>query len=286
MSELVGAGLVTGAWLTKRVLGPTADEIGEHLRQHYSEYRTRNATRVLEKASVKLGERVDDDGSVPPRIAVRVLEEASLCDSEVMAEYFGGILAASRSKDGINDRGAAWAGLVARLSTSDVYFHYLAYQAFRRLHLGRTDVSLGVDRDRNRCSVYLPGAALLVAMDHESTTDCFHQFVEASLTALVREDLLDPTHCLGTPDWISRERGVDIADVPEVGLIFTPSVSGIELFLWAHGRGDLDINSILAEDIALEPVADLGRVEGAQSLEAMFQLKASRIAHPQQPADG
>jgi len=34
----------------------------------------------------------------------------------------------------------------------------------------------------------------------------------------------------------------------EVGIIFQPSALGVELFLWAYGKPDLDVNSFL--DIA------------------------------------
>ena len=60
-----------------------------------------------------------------------------------MAEYFGGILAASRSPDGVDDKGVAWAGPVSRLSSDDVYVHYLIYEAFRRVYLDR-DIGLAM----------------------------------------------------------------------------------------------------------------------------------------------
>jgi hypothetical protein len=43
------------------------------------------------------------------------------------------------------------------VATFDVYAHYLAYEAFRRLYIGRMDLEFGVGTVRRSCRIYLPG---------------------------------------------------------------------------------------------------------------------------------
>jgi hypothetical protein len=95
------------------------------------------------------------------------------------------------------------------------------------------------------------------------------------------DDLLGPIACHGTAEWMSNMRGID---APEGGVAVTPSISGIELFLWAHGRGDLVHDSFLSGDLVLEPVEDLGRVEDAEVVQSMQLARAARMAREQQQA--
>lgn len=230
----IGTGIVIAAgWTGRKLLGPLFDEIADDWRQRFSDRRKENLNRIGRIAEAKLGSAIDEEGEVPPRVALRVLDEGSWCDASVMAEYFGGILAASRSKDGVNDRGASWAGLVSRLSTFDVYLHYLAYEAIRRLYLGRTDINLGVNTVRDSSEIYLPGGAVLKAMGMEVTSENWTSAVMPSVTALAREDLIGPQYSYGSAEWVSEKRSID---APDAGVTLTPSIAGIELFLSMGAR--------------------------------------------------
>jgi hypothetical protein len=77
----------------------------------------KNTGRVFEKAAKKLGEKIYDPGVVPPKGLKGVLENAPFCDDELGAEYFGGVLASSRSGVERDDRGAALLSLVGRLAS-------------------------------------------------------------------------------------------------------------------------------------------------------------------------
>src|SRR2546430_14920034 len=90
--------------LLYKVLGPTADYLGEGL-QGLAEQRVQNLQRVLAHADRKLGPDAEGrSGAVPPRVLKGVLEEGSYWDDELGAEYIGGVLASSRTEAPRDDR--------------------------------------------------------------------------------------------------------------------------------------------------------------------------------------
>jgi hypothetical protein len=268
-------GLVFVGWAGRRVLGPTFDQIGEDLRVRYSGFRAGNAAQIGRNAQAKLGSHADEPGSVPPRVVYKILEEGSWCDEPVMAEYFGGILAASRSESGKDDRGGSWAGLVSRLSSFDVALHYLAYDAFRRLFMEKPELpNIGIDTVRNSCEVYLPGAEILHAMGREVTFESFSRYVLPSLQSLQREGLLGDNFASGNQEFLLEKKQID---VPDTGIIVTPSSSGAELFLWAHGHGDLHPNRMFQPDLVLEMQEGMGSVPDARIVSEMRKERVERL---------
>jgi hypothetical protein len=79
-----------------KILGPTAEYIGGELRS-YTEKGAANLRRIFTNTEKKLGARLDQPGQVPPKVLKNVLNEGYFCEDELAAEYFGGVLASSRS---------------------------------------------------------------------------------------------------------------------------------------------------------------------------------------------
>lgn len=274
VDPVTGTTTLVFGWAGRKVIGPVLDRIGADLADRYSDYRAGNARQILQTAERKLGPNASEEGQVPPRVVKAVLDEGSWSDAEVMAEYFGGILAASRTPDGTDDRGASWAALVARLSTHDVYLHYLLYEAFRRLYLGREDLQLGTTSGRDACRVHISGGSLLSAMGFSPTNENWVRVVFPSVTALMREGLLGEDVLAGAGPVI---RNVLPSAPDEAGVVVTPTMGGINLFLWAHGHCSNQMNALIDPAMDLVAVADLGSV-AAQDLAA--------IQHPpSHPAD-
>jgi len=123
----IGLGAVS-AYLAKdalqKLLGPTAEYLGDGLR-YLTRRRIENIGRIFQKAGAKLGDRIEAPGEVPPRVLKTVLNEGSYCDDELAAEYFGGVLASSRTDTGRDDRGARIGKLLDGLSTYQIRAHYL-----------------------------------------------------------------------------------------------------------------------------------------------------------------
>ena len=266
MAEILGPGALVAVpayWAPRRILGPTFDQIGIDLRDKYSDRRIENAQRMLEAMNRKAALNGSVTGSIPPRVASKILEDGSWCDAEVMSEYFGGILASSSSEDEMDDRGAAWASLVSRLSTRDVHLHYLCYQALRERFIGSTNVQLGIGQDRLNAQIYIPTLGILDAMDLEHSSVTFNRNVSESLISLQREDLVGDKYTVGTRELIKNEHNVN---VPEEGLVFIPTVSGLQLFYWAHGFGHADINIILDPETSFDFEPAILLVAGSRSI--------------------
>lgn len=113
-------------FLTK-ILGPTADYIGEQAKLMV-EKQVQNTNRIFQNANRILGPKLDEPGTVPPRVLKEILENGSFCDEELSAEYFGGILASSRSGISRDDRAMTMLDLIKSLSIYQIRTHYIFYQ--------------------------------------------------------------------------------------------------------------------------------------------------------------
>lgn len=122
-------GIVPFDWALKKVLGPTLDEIGEDFRRVYVAGR--------EKLIAAAQRKIDDieDGRVANvRVAVDVLMNGAVAaDDEICAEYFGGLLAASRTEDGKDDSLMPLVDAVKSLSSEQLRLHYYIYHGLNRL---------------------------------------------------------------------------------------------------------------------------------------------------------
>src|SRR6266567_7917518 len=107
---------VGSAKIVEKLLGPTAEYLGDGLKS-WTEKRVENTKRIFQHATKLLGDRIETAGGVPPKVLKGILDEGSFCDDELSAEYFGGVLASSRSGVSRDDRGAAFIALLGRLTT-------------------------------------------------------------------------------------------------------------------------------------------------------------------------
>lgn len=132
---------VSGEWLLKKLLSPVASEIGLDFKQLYVLARD----KLLKTAFRKI---VDiEDGKVPnPRVTRDVLWNGSTTVDEVCAEYFGGILASSRTYDGKDDSCIQFVDVVKSLSATQLRLHYVIYHALNKIMLhqnGKINVAQG-----------------------------------------------------------------------------------------------------------------------------------------------
>ena len=230
----IGAGLAgkeaakaTGGLLS-RVLGPSADELGEALRS-YTAFRVANVNRIATKAEQKQ----EGAGTVPPRVAHRLLEEGSFSDDELMAEYLSGVLAGSRSPDGRDDRAIVWSELVAGMSSLQLRAHFLLYREWARLLQGRRDVQLSLDVGRTQARLVVPLAPFLVLLAGDSDVDMGVALAH-SIPGLVRLGLIGNNY-----HWGSSESS-GISNPPFSNLLrVEPSSAGIELYGLALGLSDI-----------------------------------------------
>lgn len=219
------------AWALRRLLGGTLDYLGRDALPAATERAWQNLGRVLTNAYGKLGPRQDEAGAVPPRVLRGILEEAPYAEDELVVEYLGGVLASSRSGVSRDDRGVIYLALVARLSAYDLRLHYIAYATVQHLLHGQ-DIDLGHGTEAGRrAQVFLPQAAVSLAMDFASDEDG-SEITEHGSVTLHKEGLID-SYASGSHRYLA---GFSAHIQPEEeGFAFVPSQFGIQLYLYAHG---------------------------------------------------
>lgn len=75
-----------------------------------------------------------EDGKRPNiRVAHDVLSGGAFSDSEICAEYFGGIMASSRSEDGQDDDVINFVKVVKSMSSKQLHLHYALYNRTNEL---------------------------------------------------------------------------------------------------------------------------------------------------------
>jgi hypothetical protein len=233
----------TGKSLIKAVLLPPADVLGRHLAEildgRLGQWRAENAQRILEKAARKTA-NIEEMGHYPPKVIKNVFDDGSLDDNELIAEYLGGVLASSKSPSGRDDRGVGVSVLVNRLSSYTLRMHYIFYSALQMAAKG-SDVNLRIERNRKEFRIYIPWSSYTEAMGfdtpEEETTATEHAIV-----ALEREGLMSRYFLMGSAENLRKEAK---REIPSEGIVFEPSMPGIELYLWGHGYGRADYDVFL-----------------------------------------
>jgi hypothetical protein len=231
----------TSQSLIRAVLLPSAELYGQHLRDildtRLSERRAANAQRILEKASRKLDP--NQTGYWPPRVVKEIFDDGSLTDDGLAAEYLAGVLASSRSPNGRDDRGVAISTMINRLSFYTLRTHYIFYTAVRQLLAG-SGLQLGVDVEAKKAQVYIPYSTYYSAMEFDRSEDAWGASTHA-IYALAQDNLIGLDYWFGRLEFIRES----FPSAPEVGMVITPSVRGVELYLWAAGKSRSSESSFL-----------------------------------------
>jgi hypothetical protein len=205
--------------LLTRVLGQSGDAVDEALRR-YTERRLRNVQRVVGCANAKSGS-LDASATVSLRVAHLVLEDGSQCDDELMASYLGGLVAASRTPQGRDDRVVSWSDVVTSLSALQIRAHYLLYRewAARLRIIGVYE--LGVAEGRIQATMEISWGELEKLLVGGSSVD-EDDAISRAIGGLIGAGLLD--------DSVLRTGQI---------VRVTPSIAGLELYGWAQGLPEL-----------------------------------------------
>ena len=130
-----------GEWALQKAFGPVLTEIGEDLKRLYAAGRDRILTIAVKKIA-----NLDDGRRANLRVTRDVLWNGAFTDDEVCAEYFGGLLAASRSIDGKDDGAIPFVDVIKSLSAKQLHLHYATYNCLNKLllqHKGGVNIGLG-----------------------------------------------------------------------------------------------------------------------------------------------
>ena len=76
---------------------------------------------------------MEDGKTANVRVAHGVLTGGAFSDSEICAEYFGGILASSRTDEGRNDDAIQFVEVTKSLSSRQLHLHHVIYNRLNKL---------------------------------------------------------------------------------------------------------------------------------------------------------
>jgi hypothetical protein len=202
-----------GEWALQKTLGPVLSEIGEDLKKLYAKGRD----NIISKAYKKIADP-EDGKSANLRIAHDVLTNGAFTDEEICAEYFGGILASSRTDDGKNDDAIQFVDTIKSLSSKQLHLHYVFYNSLNRLLVqAGSPVNVGQSTEINGKEVWF-STVELVQLGLRIDTD---------FNILHRQGLLSSYQTNAHP--IDEKRRLPYAKAG-------PTTFGVFLYAIAHNR--------------------------------------------------
>lgn len=264
LAKYVGAGLSA-----KALLGPSVEVVSGRL-ANATAWTLDNVEHMFSRAVARSHGRTDP---VNPRVLARTVDEAGISDTEVMAEYLGGVLASSRSAGGKDDRGVAFVATVSSLSSGTLALHYALY-AHAALVLHGHDVNPGQEDKLSALNIFVPLADLWHSVRWSSTGAYTHGLWSLNNAKLFTLGLSGSVELLKT-------QGVPHA--VEVGLKYGLTFAGIELFLWGLGYGQEEAAfffSLSREQVELEGI-DLS----GHAVEVSKMPPPPEPEHPSDPTD-
>jgi hypothetical protein len=233
-----------GVAALKTIVGPTANVFGNTVAE-FVEYRLRNWLGIAKAAEQVLGED-PPQGQVHARVVHRVLEEATYLDDEVMQQYAGGLLVASRTPEGRDDRAAYYINLLSSLTANQVRLHHAIYEALAR-HPRPPDHDIGHNDRAHELSVRVPITTATTPIDVAPGTRAVDAVSEAVI-GLFRDGLIGHGVAVGTPAELAP---MGVSSV-EPMMVVVPNALGALLFLW--GRG---VRTANADDLGRVPMPPL-----------------------------
>jgi len=264
---------VGSAKLLEKLLGPTADYLGEEIKE-LTKKKVTNLSNIFKNAEKKVGEELNKPGAVPPKVLKGILSEGPWCEEELQVEYFGGVLASSRSGISRDDRGAYFTSLISRLTTYQLRAHYLLYHAFK-FNFKNYILNDAHLENLEELEISIPEKTYLEGMDFTGDEKLsINQLTSHAFWGLRNENLIGPFFY---GDFESHKNRVHEEDSNkykvfdngrEVGMNMpmrskewiieaTPSPLGIELMMWAYGHGKKDIAEFFHPDLLMPDSQDL-----------------------------
>ena len=176
-----------------------------------------------------------------------IINEGSYSDDDITVEYFGGVLASSRTDVSRDDRGARLAKILDGLSTYQIRSHYLIYSTISEL-LSNGGNSFGTSVDRDQMQLFIPFQGYAEAMGFTLQEWDNPQILSHIFHGLSTDGLIEGSWRLGKRELLTEVVG----NAPGDGIICKPSALGVELLLWAFGHGDQALDFLLKGDFSAE----------------------------------
>ena len=181
-----------------------------------------------------------------PKVLKTILNEGSYADDVVATEYFGGVLASSRTEVGRDDRGSRLAKMIDNMSAYQLRSHYLIYSTISE-RFSNSGNTFNLSQNRRKMQLFLPIEDYARAMAFTQQEWDNPQMLQHILHGLGADELIADAVWGGHEDLKKTFSGA-----PSAGIICVPTVLGAELLLWAFGHGDKHLNFLLTGDFSPE----------------------------------
>ena len=176
--------------------------------------------------------------------------KGSYADDVVAVEYFGGVLASSRTEVGRDDRGSRLSKI--RLTTCQLYqirSHYLIYSTISDL-FSNSEYSFDI---RDQTGVKMQSYSFLSKGYYEAMAFTHQEWENPQILShifhgLAADGLIDIIWSFGSRETLKK----DVSGVPSDGIVCAPSTQGAELLLWAFGHGDKKLDFLLTREFSSE----------------------------------
>lgn len=182
---------------------------------------------------------------MPPNVLKTIINEGSYADDAVAVEYFGGVLASSRTEVSRDERGTPIAKMFDCKSAYQMRTHYSICSTTSELFSDGAN-SFYISEDRSKMQLFMPLQGYAEAMDFKQREWDNPQILNHISNGLSADGLIQDGWGFG-----SLEELRTLCDnVPGDGIVSAPPLQGVELFLWAFGNGDKELNFSLKRDFS------------------------------------
>ncbi len=224
---VAAGGAVASKEVISKLLGPTAEYLGESTRDLIKKA-AGNVTRIFRVSCDKLKGDLAKPGQVHPRVMRGVVDEGRFVEDVFSAEYFGGVLASARTKDGKDDSAVPFVALVKSLSSFQIRLHFIVYSLVAR-HLATVDAT-EPHGFLNGLELFIPGDEVLAAMGIHGPEGESHLLL--AVTGLIENGLLSRDYYFRFGD---LRKGRFATKTNGDGVIVLPNERGASLFMRALG---------------------------------------------------
>lgn len=148
--------LAAGGYVGTKLFGSALATMGDDINKLYIKGRD----KIISVATQKV-ENPDDGMMLNLRAARDVLWSGAVTEDEVCAEYFGGMLAAARSKDGKDDGVVHYVDTIKAMSARQIELHYVIYKAWQMLLTqSPKPINVGLNTDVQAWHIFINGLEL------------------------------------------------------------------------------------------------------------------------------
>ncbi len=227
-----GLALFGSAKIAEKLLGPTAEYIGIGVKE-FTQKRVENVKKIFFKSKKLMDSRKQQsfDYDSSPIIIKTILGFGSYTEDELIQDYLACLLVSSRTTPSSDDRAAVFGYTLKNMTSLQVRTHFLFYTTLRKLYVGKI-LNLSKMEERQSIQTYISSNLFMEHVFLKADEKENAQFLyENILHGLYKNGMIENNFAFGSAQHLSN---FGPPTVVQPGIVFQPSIFGIELFLWIN----------------------------------------------------